>query len=496
VDRSPDTSGSGPSGWRKVAFAALVLAYFLYFNWGALKVHFAPDDMMNLDSYYRVEPWRMLLDELMIWGGYFRPMAAFFYLPIFGAWRFNPVPYHAAMLAIMLANVYLVYRFARRLECQRAVAGVAALLAAYYPGARDLYYNTAFIYDVLCMFFYLAAFDYYLRIRPPEKKAPPLLTGRQTAVFLALYLCALNSKEMAVTLPVMLLVYEWIYHRPKWLYRDPDRVSVRNLAQWLGGPGRMALAAAAMNLLYIYGKTLGPAALTKSSAYRPVFSMARFLDYQQREKAVFLLHWPYTGWMALTVFWVTLLYLAVRRPRRILVFCLIFMILTPLPIEFLEGRGGGCLAIPLAAWAIFAATIFVDVARAIAGFLAREPGLRRVGRDRLAMAVIAAGVFLLAREFRLYQQSEVRPHMKALGQTTADVIRQFELTKPHVRPHTQVVFLNDPFEDWDMAFIAELYFRDPSVHVVLQRKTPLRPDELAGADYQFDYRDGKLVQVK
>jgi hypothetical protein len=496
VDRSTDTSGSGRAIAPKLAFAALVLAYFLYFNWGALKVRFAPDDMMNLSSYWRLEPWRMLLHEFMIWGGYFRPMAAFFYLPIFYAFQLNPVPYHAAMLAVMLANVYLVYRFARLLGCQRAVAGVAALMTAYHPGARDLYYNTAFIYDVLCMFFYLAAFDYYLRIRPPQRKAPPLLTGRQTAVFLALYVCALNSKEMAVSLPVMLLVCEWIYHRPKWLYRDPDRLSVRDLAQWLAGPGRIALAAAAVNLVYIYGKVLGPEAMTKMSGYRPVFSMARFLDYQQREKAVFLLHWPYTGWMALALFWVVLLYLAVRRPRRELVFSLLFLAVTPLPIEFLEGRGGGCLAVPLAAWTIFAATVLVDVARAIAGFLAGEPGLRRIGRERLAIATIAAGVLLLAYRLRSYQRSEVRPAMGALGGLTADVIRQFNMLHPHVRPHSEVVFLNDPFEDWDMAFIGELYFRDRSLHFVLQRKTPLTPDELARADYQFDYRDGKLVQVK
>jgi hypothetical protein len=496
VDRSPDTPPNGRARLRKLAFAAFVLVYFLYFNRGALKVHFAPDDMMNLDYYYHVEPWRMLLHEFMIWAGYFRPMAAFFYLPIFYVWHLNPVPYEVFMLALMLANVYLVYRFARLLGCEAIVAGVAALIAAYHPGLMDLYYNTAFVYDVLCMFFYLAAFGYYLRLRPPDKKTPPLLTGRQTLAFLALYYCALNSKEMAVTLPVMMLVYEWIYRRPKWLYREPDRLSVRDLAQWLAGPGRVALAAALLNLPFIYGKFFGPEAMTKMPGYQPVFSMVRFLDYQNREKMNFLLRWPYTGWMALAVFWLVLLYLALRRPRPILVFCLIFMILTPVPIEFLEGRGGACLAIPLAVWAIFAATIFVDVARALAGFLAGEPGLRRVGRERLAVVAIAAGVLLMANEFRLYRESDVVPGMKALGQTTAEVIRQFKLTKPHVRPHSQVVFLNDPFQDWDMAFIGDLWFRDHTLHFVLQRKTPLTPDELARADYQFDYRDGKLVQVK
>ena len=68
--------------------------------------------------------------------------------------------------------------------------------------------------------------------------------------------------------------------------------------------------------------------------------------------------------------------------------------------------------------------------------------------------------------------------------------------RPQVKPHDRVVFLNDPFEDWDMAFIAALWFRDPTVDIVLQRKTPIPPDEIAHANRLFDFRGGKLVQLK
>ena len=53
--------------------------------------------------------------------------------------------------------------------------------------------------------------------------------------------------------------------------------------------------------------------------------------------------------------------------------------------------------------------------------------------------------------------------------------------------------LNPPFNGWDMAFIAELWFHDRTVTIFLQQKTPLTPAELARADYLFDWRDGKLV---
>jgi hypothetical protein len=34
------------------------------------------------------------------------------------------------------------------------------------------------------------------------------------------------------------------------------------------------------------------------------------------------------------------------------------------------------------------------------------------------------------------------------------------------------------------------------VDIKLNRRTPLTPEEIAKADYVFDYRDGRFVQVR
>src|ERR1035438_779423 len=47
---------AGDSPWRKLAFALLTVAYFLYFNWNGLWVRFAEDDMENM-----VRCWRLLV---------------------------------------------------------------------------------------------------------------------------------------------------------------------------------------------------------------------------------------------------------------------------------------------------------------------------------------------------------------------------------------------------------------------------------------------------
>jgi hypothetical protein len=213
-------AGNGP--WRRLAFVLLTLTYFLYFNWDGLRARFAADDMMNMVLYWRMKPLRLLLNLFMPWRGAYRPIGSLFYLPLLQLFGLNPLPYHAAMLAILLANLYLVYRFARRLGCGELQSGLAALIVAYHAGLSMLYYSTAFIYDVLCFSFYMSAFLCYARVRAQGR----LLRGRETALVMGLYLCALNSKEMALTLPMVLLAYEFLYHRPTGMDTGRDRQMV------------------------------------------------------------------------------------------------------------------------------------------------------------------------------------------------------------------------------------------------------------------------------
>jgi hypothetical protein len=264
---------------------------------------------------------------------------------------------------------------------------------------------------------------------------------------------------------------------------------------WLRGPGSVAPAAGFLTLLDLYGKVFGYDALTGMEGYQPVFSWRRLVDYQKTflGDAAF---W-HAGGAGVLAFWVVVSYLAWRPAARpVLRFCWGFLLLTPLPIEFLPGKSQACLYIPMLGLAVFAAVILADLARALAGALAREPLFRHLGRPSLTAGLIAIGLFYWGRENEHRQQLLVKPVMAALGAQTWQVIQQFRALNPHVRPHSHVVFLGDPFTEWDMLFIADLWFRDRSVTVHLQRLTPLPPAELAGVGAVFDYRDGKLLRVR
>ena len=238
---TPDSAGiPAPAGkWRQIALALALAAYFLWFNWGSLGVHFASDDLANIAHYFEYAPGRLVLANFLPWRGDYRPMGGVYYMAVYHFAGLNPLPYQAVLLAILAANAWFAWRAVRLLGGGELAAALVALVCCYHGGIANLYYNAAFVYDALCSLFYLAALVYYLGVRRRGRG----LRAAEIAVFLLIFLCALNSKEMAVSLPVMILVYEFSYHPPR-----------RNLAVWLRGPVRVAWIGAALTLVDLYGK--------------------------------------------------------------------------------------------------------------------------------------------------------------------------------------------------------------------------------------------------
>jgi hypothetical protein len=329
----------------------------------------------------------------------------------------------------------------------------------------------------------MGAFLCYARVRAQGR----LLRGGETALAIGLYLCALNSKEMALTLPLMLLAYEFLYHRTA--VRTP-----REIGQWLLGPGRVMLYGVALNLVFLYGKAFGSDAMLQAQGYQAALSLHRVFVFERAAMDDLLLAWGTFSWRGVVAVWLVLAYLAWRRPRPVLRFCWVFLMLTPLPLAALEGRHAACLYIPLAGWAVFASVVLTDVAAAASRFLAEEPIFRRAGYARLFAAILCASFFFWARENDRLKRTSARDAMADVGRLTGATLVKLRTLNPRVKPGTHVAFLNDPFDGWDMLFIAELWFRDASLQFHLQRKVPLPLEELAKMTV-FDFQDGRLVQL-
>jgi hypothetical protein len=475
------------AAWRRLcrpASIAFLLAYYIYFVWHIFGARFSGDDMMNMDYYFKFSPLKLALIQWTPWSGYYRPMGGCFYMAIFSLAGLNPAPFHFVALLAIAANAYLTYRLARLLGCAELPASLAALVMCYHGGMPPLYYDTGFIYDILCCFFYLAAAVYYIRIRNQGRT----LSAVETLGFLFLTLCALNSKEMAVTLPVALLAYECIYH-------PPARLRPRELFAWLVSAARAPLLAAVLALLSIYGIFFGAGALARQPAYGQEFSLNRLVHFQQDAFAdLLLLHHPTTKTVA--VIWITLSCLAWLMRLRVLRFCWIVMVVAPLPVTFLENRHGPCLYIPLIGWAIFAAVILAGSATRIAALLdTLLPWRHLAGRLTITILVAIAVVFWCRLNLP-YRNGYTNHALADMGADITPVIQQLSTLPIHPSPHSVVAFLDDPLHTFDMAHIAELCFHDRSVTIWLESVARHTPQDLSHAEHIIDYRAGRFVVIR
>lgn len=447
-----------------------LIAYFFWFAGGGLWARFTGDDLTNLNVHLAPSFARLLLSNFTYWTSAYRPMGGIVYAVVYRLAGFHPMPFRVVSFALLLGNLWLLYRVCLRLTGRREIALLAALLASYHAWLVNLYYSTGTIYELACFAFYFAAFDYYLNIRQAGKIPRP----RQLAWLLALYVCALNSKELAVTLPLSLACYEWIWHRPQW--------SARAYARWLAREGRAAAIAALVTVPYVVGKLAGPDALAAQPAYRPLVSPSRYLHAFHLYLNVLFYqdHVFRAGNTALLL--AAMLGLALWRRSRPMLFAWCFVLFSVLPFIFVPHYSGFFIYLPMAGWVLFAATALVMLRQRVA---------RAVPPAALFLAVALALAPLHARESRKTMQV-----FASAALPTTEMTAELGRVQPAVARGARLYFESDPFpphEYW-LVFLARLFYHDPTIEVSRARDG----DAMAGWRYDAVFRwvDGRLMAAR
>ncbi len=453
--------------WRQAGLA-IVLVYFVFSAWGGLHAGFRNDDMMNLHYYWAAGPWKALQGNLLFFSTFYRPMGAAFYLPLYHFAGLNPLPYRAVIFLLLGVNVVLMWRFAALLTGDYLVAFIAAFVISNHGYLADLHVVSAVVYDILCFFFYFAAFVLYLRIRSQGR----LLNWKQSAAVLLLYIGALNSKEMAVTFPVFVLAYELLYHPPK-SWSDGWR--------WLRTDGRLAAFSGLLTLAYVIGKLQGPESLIQKELYRPAFTGQQFMEQQ----ALYLNCLFYAGAFftpATTIaLWLLLLFVAWRKPAPPLRFCQIFVVLSPLPVVFLSGRIWSCLYIPLAGWAVLLGSLLVSTAR----WIASRPWLRRVPQPLVTALLVAAAISAVGREAVVWTKY-FRPILLESIRPVGNAIQSFQTLGLKVPVNSTMLVLDDPLNAYELVLIARLVIGEPTLRVWTKKTEGRPPPDSTGLDH-YDY---------
>jgi hypothetical protein len=493
----------------------VLVAYFLHFALPALGGGFPGHDTLNMYSYWLPGILKSLRANICFWTSFYRPGGALYYLPLYHFFALDPLPYRVVQVSILAALIPVVYYLARLLASSRSVAFLGVLAFSYHAQLADLVFTGPYIYDVLCGFFYFSALTFYICNR--EKGL--LLRPMRCVGFLALYICALNAKEMAVTLPVIVLIYE--------LLKFPCFGEWKEFARRNWRSALPSLIAGLLTTVYIYGKTRGANSWSKANIYRSEYSWHRFTT----SNAHFINEIFYQlipnhiapGAILFTAWGLVFAYAFLRRDRllRLMAF---WVVITPLPLDFVSIRGDACLYIPFFGWAMILAKVVSDsvtlMSKAFAILyhggpaLARQPAqfLRGTMRNRAECRPVGTGVAAFAGKvsppmFRAFamllaacglavfthwenQRFDRIPALLTSGQKALNVIQALRSLNLHPAPGSMILlrgwpYRSDPFwsNGWNTVFIASLVYNDHSLRIYHEGTNQLTQQEISKMDY-------------
>ena len=141
---------------------------------------------------------------------------------------------------------------------------------------------------------------------------------------------------MAVTLPVIVLIYEFL-KSPRWA----DCKAFLSGAWATPAP---SLIAGAVTAVYVYGKIYGTGSLTRLDPYRPSYSWHQFVASNAKFLDELFFGSNAISLKTFWILWVAVFIYAVFRRDRMVRLMAVWVVIVPLPIAFLLPiRSGGCL---------------------------------------------------------------------------------------------------------------------------------------------------------
>ena len=200
------------------AFLILILLAALpYLN--ALANGFVYDDRQQILENPYVHSFRYLgkIFGTTVWSfegaqgvsNYYRPLMTFAYLVTYRIFGLLPFGFHLLNLVLHIAVVLLLFALTQRLFGDRLLSLIAAGLFALHPLHTESVSWIAGITDLELSLFFLLTFLLYLHLGDTTSEAPP--PWLRYALMLIAYGLALLSKEQALVLPALALVYEHFY---------------------------------------------------------------------------------------------------------------------------------------------------------------------------------------------------------------------------------------------------------------------------------------------
>lgn len=472
-----------------VIIALLITGWLLLNAWQGLFAYFSPDDVMNM-YWAWTEPVRKLVlaNFFPFSSSSYRPLGAAVYRVGLFFFGFSPLPFRIVIYALVLFNAWLVFRLAKRLTGSVEIGVLAAFFMSFHQRLVDVYTNTGTVYDVLCCTFYALALLYYIHVRERGYFKPI-----QCLWLYLLVVATINSKEMGVTLPIMLLGYEILY-RP--VLPTPPRGLLRGAIAAFGP----VLMSAAVVVLAMKRKLGGGSHFVNNEYYKLHLSLTYALTTTR--KLFDNLFWQTedtfttAGVIAVAC---AVLGIALLARRRHLWFCALFMLAGPLPVDFIVPRSLFSIYVVLMAWCIFAASVLVEGRDWLYTRVWKRPALPPATwePERVFLCLVIA---ILLWTVHVHDRPVDWAVFSAQKNPIYELKTGIERLHPNITPASRILFLDDRFtnDDWIPILLVRTLYHNPQLVIDRAKWMAHKPQgvELASYTHVFDYRDNRLVEVK
>ncbi len=197
-------------------------SFLLYLN--ATNGKFVYDDFKIIVENSFIKEWRYLpklftKDYLFISGEMsYRPLVTFSYFADYAVWRLNPFGFHLTNVIVHTVNTALFYLLLRIILRNNKVVLLSVFFFVTHPLLVETVNAVGYREDLLSATFLLVSLIYY--IKSDTLLCQESVNNSRFVVYytisLVAYLCALFSKEMAITLPALLMLFVVFSDKNPW----------------------------------------------------------------------------------------------------------------------------------------------------------------------------------------------------------------------------------------------------------------------------------------
>jgi tetratricopeptide (TPR) repeat protein len=246
----PKTTASKTGAKQLLPVALLVLLCLIVYH-NSLSNGFVYDDFGSIvENKYLKQPGQFLSSlfnhsyfKIAGLEASYRPVATLSYFLIYTIAELDPFYYHLASLLLHTFNAVLVYWMAGLILKNQLGALIAGLLFASHPALSEAVNCIDFNDDPLAALFFLLSLILYIGLKAETVSSN--IKGYSVALFF--YFLGLLSKEMAITLPAVIFLYDLVLRDHE---RDP--ISMRHLLNTLQKRAYFYSGYVAVSLVYVF----------------------------------------------------------------------------------------------------------------------------------------------------------------------------------------------------------------------------------------------------